>query len=86
MPVNDRMRMEQVWAKTASDQTQIGQFDQPRGEPWSRDCLWGVLHRAAEIRLSPPTVFSYWLGAAWDGAEQELGTAEGCSGECWVLW
>ena len=40
MPVNDKMKMASVWARRDSDQTQIGQYDQPHGEPWNRGCLW----------------------------------------------
>ena len=38
--MNDKMRMKQDSAETASARMQIGQLDQPGGKLWGRRCLW----------------------------------------------
>lgn len=45
----------------------------PVGTPGAATAWGGVQPWAALARLSPPTVFSYWLGAVWDEAEPEGG-------------
>lgn len=60
------------WSRSGQGEPQtryrLDSLTNPAGSPGAEIALGGVLHWAEMARLSPPIVFTYWLGAVCDGA------------------